>query len=398
MQPERHTERLAARREPAPARDRRRSPAAPAVSREPDDAPCHDAAPADRGRQRGGDPPRRRPLRPAHHAAGQADPDQMSAQPRHPGAAPVGRLAELPPLERRGDPLPAALVRRAGRAGGVCRTSWRRGTATARPRARRRLRRPGQRPWPAHSRRPLMGHAPGCPCAGADECVFARFVALAAEGAREDAVLMAALMVRADLALGLALQAERIGLRLMRGQTPADRAVAEAQGRRRSGRPARRPPRRSARSPAASGSLATAMWWALACSSVSASRMIPTCPFQNTRSPRRERRVRRRARPRAAPPACRNRAAPSRPAAEQRQLHQRRAVEAAGAAPAPEVGDAEEALGLRHQVAPTGARCGRGTCPPPRSRAKPPVVPVTAHLGEEGQLGQHPRRGPTGSA
>ena len=52
-----------------------------------------------------------------------------------------------------------------------------------------------------HARRPLLGHAPDCPCAGADECVFARFVALAAEGAREDAVLMAALMVRADLAL-----------------------------------------------------------------------------------------------------------------------------------------------------------------------------------------------------
>jgi len=71
-----------------------------------------------------------------------------------------------------------------------------------------------------HSRRPLMGHAPGCPCAGADECVFARFVALAAEGAREDAVLMAALMVRADLALCLATGAESVGLRLMRGRTP----------------------------------------------------------------------------------------------------------------------------------------------------------------------------------
>ena len=45
-------------------------------------------------------------------------------------------------------------------------------------------------------------------------------MALAAEGAREDAVLMAALMVRADLALGLALHAERIGLGLMRGQGP----------------------------------------------------------------------------------------------------------------------------------------------------------------------------------
>ena len=52
-----------------------------------------------------------------------------------------------------------------------------------------------------HARRPLLGHALDCPCAGSDECVFARFVALAAEGAREEAVLMAALIVRADLAL-----------------------------------------------------------------------------------------------------------------------------------------------------------------------------------------------------
>ena len=67
-----------------------------------------------------------------------------------------------------------------------------------------------------YARRPLLGHAPDCPCAGADECVFARFVALAAEGAREDAVLMAALLVRADVALCLAALAEAIGLGLMR--------------------------------------------------------------------------------------------------------------------------------------------------------------------------------------
>ena len=71
-----------------------------------------------------------------------------------------------------------------------------------------------------HSRRPLMGHSPGCPCAGADECVFARFVSLAAEGAREEAVLMAALMVRADVALWLAARAETVGLRLMRDTRP----------------------------------------------------------------------------------------------------------------------------------------------------------------------------------
>ena len=69
-------------------------------------------------------------------------------------------------------------------------------------------------------RRPRLGHAPDCPCAGGDECVFARFVALAAEGAREEAILMAALIVRADLALGLTALAEEIGLGLMRGQVP----------------------------------------------------------------------------------------------------------------------------------------------------------------------------------
>ena len=68
-----------------------------------------------------------------------------------------------------------------------------------------------------YARRPLMGHALDCPCAGSDECVFARFVALAAEGAREDAVLIAALIVRADVALGLASLAELVGLGLMRG-------------------------------------------------------------------------------------------------------------------------------------------------------------------------------------
>ena len=142
----------------------------------------------------------------------------MSAQPRHSGAAPVGYLAELPPLERRvihclrlwcagpdgPDVMSHELVARHGDGG--------RGLAADFGDLVRIM--------AGHSRRPLMGHAPGCPCAGADECVFARFVALAAEGAREDAVLMAALMVRADLALALALQAERIGLRLMRDQGP----------------------------------------------------------------------------------------------------------------------------------------------------------------------------------
>ena len=143
----------------------------------------------------------------------------MSAPTRHPGATPVGRLAELPPLERQ-------VIR--------CMRLW-----CAAPQAPDRLRRElaAQRGAAAaegiaadfgdlmlavarHARRPMLHHDPDCPCAGADECVFARFVALAAEGAREDAVLMAALMVRADIALPLATLAESIGLELVRGMAP----------------------------------------------------------------------------------------------------------------------------------------------------------------------------------
>jgi hypothetical protein len=48
--------------------------------------------------------------------------------------------------------------------------------------------------------------------------VFARFVALSAAGAREDAVLIAALLVRAALALGLVTLAEPVGLGMRRLQ------------------------------------------------------------------------------------------------------------------------------------------------------------------------------------
>ena len=45
-------------------------------------------------------------------------------------------------------------------------------------------------------------------------------MALAAEGAREEAVLMAALIVRVDVAMCLTAAAEEVGLGLMRGRTP----------------------------------------------------------------------------------------------------------------------------------------------------------------------------------
>ena len=138
----------------------------------------------------------------------------MSAHQRNPGGATVGRLAELPPLERRvircvrlwsggaggKEALREELARRHGAAAGnLCRSLEELLETTV-----------------GFARRPLMGHALDCPCAGSDECVFARFVALAAEGAREEAVLIAALLVRADVALGLTCLAESVGLGLMR--------------------------------------------------------------------------------------------------------------------------------------------------------------------------------------
>lgn len=139
----------------------------------------------------------------------------MSAHPRNPGGAAVGRLAELPPLEARivrcvrlwsAGPegrvaLGDELARRHGpAAAGLASSLDALLEATVR-----------------YARRPLMGHALDCPCAGSDECVFARFVALAAEGAREEAVLIAALLVRPDIALALTSLAESVGLGLMRG-------------------------------------------------------------------------------------------------------------------------------------------------------------------------------------
>jgi hypothetical protein len=68
----------------------------------------------------------------------------------------------------------------------------------------------------AARRRPLACHAPHCPCVGADEATFARFVREAALGEREDALLLASLMVDARAITGLTDAAQRFGLHLHR--------------------------------------------------------------------------------------------------------------------------------------------------------------------------------------
>ncbi|MGZ9810521.1 hypothetical protein ACXN5S_08660 [Pseudoroseicyclus sp. H15] len=62
-----------------------------------------------------------------------------------------------------------------------------------------------------HGRRKLMRHGAGCSCLGGDEACFAQLVALAACGEQDEALMLAMLMVRADMAPGLAHHAGRLG-------------------------------------------------------------------------------------------------------------------------------------------------------------------------------------------
>lgn len=122
-------------------------------------------------------------------------------------AAPLGRLEGLPRLERH---FVAGLrLWFAGRAGQAQLSSTYAGSTLDRFDDL-------LCPLLAHGRRPLVVAEPGARGVSDDECVLARFVALAAEGAREDAILIATLLVRADVALSLGRHAEALGLSLMR--------------------------------------------------------------------------------------------------------------------------------------------------------------------------------------
>lgn len=78
-------------------------------------------------------------------------------------------------------------------------------------------------------RRPLVRHATGCICVGADEAVFARIIASAGAGEREDAMLMACLLTRADLAGPICAAAEVAGMARSQEAGSAPHAAA-AQG------------------------------------------------------------------------------------------------------------------------------------------------------------------------
>ncbi|MEM7439967.1 MAG: hypothetical protein AAF393_10230 [Pseudomonadota bacterium] len=62
-----------------------------------------------------------------------------------------------------------------------------------------------------YGRRPLLRHDTKCQCVGGDEACFATMISAAADGAREDAVMLACLMVRADMTPVLVSLAARLG-------------------------------------------------------------------------------------------------------------------------------------------------------------------------------------------
>ena len=65
-----------------------------------------------------------------------------------------------------------------------------------------------------HGRRPLMRHAVNCKCLGSDESCFANFIGTAVMGDRDDAMLIATLLVRPDVAPLLTSLATEFGLAL----------------------------------------------------------------------------------------------------------------------------------------------------------------------------------------
>lgn len=142
-----------------------------------------------------------------------AAPEAAAATPR--GAAPVGRVSELPALE-----AGAVLYLRLWFAGETGRSRvvadfaalLGLGHGAAAASAFDRL----CGLIATHGRRPMMRHGVECGCLGGDEACFAQLIALAAAGEREEAMLMASLMLRADMAPLAVAMAEELAVALRR--------------------------------------------------------------------------------------------------------------------------------------------------------------------------------------
>lgn len=137
----------------------------------------------------------------------------MTNAASHRGAAAIGQLADLPPIEA----LSVCLLRswcdghrdRINRdfANALGPDAARRAAATLAEICTLCAR---------QGRRPLMRHGMTCSCLGADEACFATLIAAGADGQREDAMMLAALIVRVEMAPLLANLAIDFGMSLRR--------------------------------------------------------------------------------------------------------------------------------------------------------------------------------------
>ena len=77
-----------------------------------------------------------------------------------------------------------------------------------------------------YGRRPLMRHSVACKCLGSDESCFANFIGTAATGDHNDAMLIATLLVRPDVAPLITSLAADFGLALKRMNLCAPKHMA----------------------------------------------------------------------------------------------------------------------------------------------------------------------------
>jgi len=150
----------------------------------------------------------------------------MSAEQSRRGGTPIGYVADLPATEA----AAVAVLRRwcAGPEGQAM--VWNDfatvlGPVTGRAHLRDLERFVGL--LAGRARRPVMRHCPGCACLGADEGILAAMIGAAEAGEREEAALLAALLVRADAATSLAAAAETLAVALRRVAVRAAREVRE---------------------------------------------------------------------------------------------------------------------------------------------------------------------------
>lgn len=139
----------------------------------------------------------------------------MNASQMHPGGAPVGHIGDLDAVQ-----AGAVLYLRLWHSGAAAQSQvWTDFARQLGPKAGRRALRSFEQMCTLctqHGRRPLMRHDVMCKCLGADEACLANFIGAAARGDREDAMLIATLVVRADVASTLVALAEAVGLALTR--------------------------------------------------------------------------------------------------------------------------------------------------------------------------------------